>query len=667
MSDDSGSDDYDYNYSDDGMSDYAGDSYSEYSDQEDMSIQSQTSKKVYTEIFQQDQNFLNFMTDLAKKYQDVLGLSEDLILILLNQCHWDGEKLTEIYFENSEKILKENHLIDENTDHLLNLTESPNLPINPEKGTCFVCFEDSTDLVSNDLCDHYYCKTCYQQHVSAKLSENASFLINCINPECQIILQPKFIENLANTESDSKILAKYQTALINSIVESNPQLSWCSSNKCEAIFYVSDRNYAKTLKNYFLNTDIYKQIIENETVLKIKAELEETELGLSSSSSSSKSKQNNTPKSQKPAHNCAKKLQIVNNLFNPETLKIECEICQQNSCFNCSKHWHEPVTCEYLAKWEKKANDDSETTLWIRVNTKECPKCKTKIEKNQGCNHVTCKSVNCSYEFCWICMEEWKLHGNSWFKCDKIALKKLNNKEEFDKQENELERSKALLDKYLECYSRFEAHRSSLKFEMKQQGTIKRKQDFLQHVLNISFMETSILDKAVRTLCDCRRIVMYCYVFRYYLVKNQEIDEMNDVIFSDNLDDLHYQVEKLSGLLDNWNPDSHFIGTDPNLGLEQACQQSSPGENSQSRNNIWVHRNAVDRANARDLVRWRRRMLKAQKPPGKPYAVNSYEHQIIENAQQFVVLTDEEKQQLMEDFRTVKKKILDQENYRSVF
>jgi len=30
-----------------------------------------------------------------------------------------------------------------------------------------------------------------------------------------------------------------------------------------------------------------------------------------------------------------------------------------------------------------------------------CPKCKTKVEKVDGCNHMIC--IICNYEFCWIC------------------------------------------------------------------------------------------------------------------------------------------------------------------------------------------------------------------------------------------------------------------------
>lgn len=50
---------------------------------------------------------------------------------------------------------------------------------------------------------------------------------------------------------------------------------------------------------------------------------------------------------------------------------------------------------QWLKKWIKKTNDDSETSNWISANTKECPKCNVTIEKNGGCNHMVCRNNNC--------------------------------------------------------------------------------------------------------------------------------------------------------------------------------------------------------------------------------------------------------------------------------
>jgi ariadne-1 len=80
---------------------------------------------------------------------------------------------------------------------------------------------------------------------------------------------------------------------------------------------------------------------------------------------------------------------------------ITCNHCQTSFCFQCVQPWHDPIKCILLLQWNKKLLDDSETIIWLKANTKSCPKCKVNIEKNGGCNHMTCR--NCTHEFCWLC------------------------------------------------------------------------------------------------------------------------------------------------------------------------------------------------------------------------------------------------------------------------
>ena len=48
----------------------------------------------------------------------------------------------------------------------------------------------------------------------------------------------------------------------------------------------------------------------------------------------------------------------------------------------------------------------------------------------------------------------------------------------------------------------------------------EKMEEMQQH--NMSWIEVQFLKKAVDILCECRRTLMYTYVFAYYLKKNNE-------------------------------------------------------------------------------------------------------------------------------------------------
>ncbi len=75
---------------------------------------------------------------------------------------------------------------------------------------------------------------------------------------------------------------------------------------------------------------------------------------------------------------------------------VKCE-CGTQFCFKCCEIEHEPASCEQVINWRAKSKEEGPNILWIENNTKKCPKCKQNIEKNEGCNHMTCsKLLSCS-------------------------------------------------------------------------------------------------------------------------------------------------------------------------------------------------------------------------------------------------------------------------------
>jgi len=186
--------------------------------------------------------------------------------------------------------------------------------------------------------------------------------------------------------------------------------------------------------------------------------------------------------------------------------------CSKEFCIRCGEEPHAPSTCPELAKWREKCRNESETANWILANTKSCPKCNTRIEKNQGCNHMSCQQ--CKYEFCWICLGDWSQHGantGGYYKCNKYDPSKLEDNSDAAKAKREL-------DRYLHYYKRFHAHSMAQSFAEKQLKETEDKMILLQESKdNSTWADVEFLKTASEQLIECRRVLKYTYTFAYYL------------------------------------------------------------------------------------------------------------------------------------------------------
>ena len=90
---------------------------------------------------------------------------------------------------------------------------------------------------------------------------------------------------------------------------------------------------------------------------------------------------------------------------------VQCVNCSRLTCFKHRCPWHEDMTCDEY-EMPRNAGQQHASERWIKVHTKECSKCHAHIEKNEGCDHMTCSK--CKYEFCWECLAPYaniKRHG----------------------------------------------------------------------------------------------------------------------------------------------------------------------------------------------------------------------------------------------------------------
>lgn len=105
-----------------------------------------------------------------------------------------------------------------------------------------------------------------------------------------------------------------------------------------------------------------------------------------------------------------------------------CSYCSFVFCTACKKVWHGVAPCVDLASAYRKADeegkaalrakyghavfDEIESATWVAAHTKPCTRCGMGVEKNRGCNHMTC--VACGWQFCWTCGKQYSAGHYGW-------------------------------------------------------------------------------------------------------------------------------------------------------------------------------------------------------------------------------------------------------------
>ncbi|KAJ4836069.1 carbonyl reductase (NADPH-dependent) ari1 [Turnera subulata] len=423
---------------------------------------------------------------------DLVSLREHHARTLLIHYRWDIERLLAVLVEKGKSALftEAGVTVVEHLDDDSPLTSSSTI-------ACDICIEDVTgDKATRMECGHCFCNDC----------------VKFLHPEMQSLL---LIKTLALTLS----FEGWTEHFIVKINEGQSKRIRCMAHRCNAI---CDEAVVRNLVS-----KRHPDLAEKFDRFLLESYIED----------------NKMVKWCPSAPHCGNAIRVQDDQF----CEVECS-CGLQFCFSCLSEAHSPCSCLMWELWCKKCRDESETVNWITVHTKPCPKCHKPVEKNGGCNLVSCI---CGQAFCWLCGGATG-REHTW---SRIANHSCGRYKE-DQGKN-TERAKRDLYRYMHYHNRYKAHTDSFKLESKLKETI------LEKVSNSENRESKVKDfswvnNGLCRLFRSRRVLSYSYPFAFYmfgeeLFKDEMTSkerEMKQNLFEDQQQQLESNVERLSKILE---------------------------------------------------------------------------------------------------------------------
>ncbi|XP_005093184.1 ankyrin repeat and IBR domain-containing protein 1 [Aplysia californica] len=344
----------------------------------------------------------------------------------------------------------------------------------PLDAECNICA--NTFLIAEEpvhmTCSHRFCMECWERYLNVKIQEGDAHHITCPAYDCCMLVPVDIIEGIVSRD----MALRYLQFDIKAFVDSNPDMKWCPYPGCGRAVKLPD-----------LDTG------------------------------AGHGKRNKIPSDTSRGVDCG-----IGHYF----------------CWECLEESHEPCSCDNWIKWSQKimeikpetldgTEQDTELAancLWLVTNSKPCPSCKSPIQKNEGCNHMKCSK--CKYDFCWVCLEQWKRHNSStggYFKCNRYEVVKKVEEESatlVSEAENKNKRMQEL-NRFVHYYTRFKNHENSYKLEEPLLKTAKDKMMKLAEAVTeieaTAQAETKFVEEAVQQLLKARRVLKCSYVYGYYL------------------------------------------------------------------------------------------------------------------------------------------------------
>ena len=350
-----------------------------------------------------------------------------------------------------------------------------------EEHICEICGDLCLEVISN-VCGDGFCRDCWQEYLRSKVTEGKVVKIPCPGYGCDCFVLQEMVMKLLPTDINSK----FDQFDIGAFIEANPNTRWCPHPGCERAVHLK-------------LVDAAQQVSE-------------------------------TPSNDTNSNSTG------SNQTNPRN--VDCGM-GHFFCWSCSEEAHDPCSCEVWKAWKERIQviesgdlsadniitEKASSEAWLAKYSKPCPKCKRPIQRNDGCNHMTCSK--CNHEFCWVCLGRWAIHGSrtgGYYQCNRFrAAKRVSDHLDALKQKAEAESKKKNMRYFKHVYSRYTNHMQSFEFEEKFLTNVSEKMAaVLSALTNIKHLsandkEGKFARDAIRELLKSRLVLRASYALSYYL------------------------------------------------------------------------------------------------------------------------------------------------------
>jgi hypothetical protein len=227
--------------------------------------------------------------------------------------------------------------------------------------SCQICFLEVEDENKFNLnCQHQFCRECIIEYLKEEIKNARIEKLKCPTVQCLERFDDQTIKSLVSEE----IYYKYQKFLLRAKIKDNDNLVVCPIRDCEG-FADKKESIKKFEEEEKHNHEVIEIDLNNNN---------DVNLRINSDDVSLRNQQESTPKK----------------------IKYTCDK-GHSFCSQCNQAYHFQSPCDQ----DQEIKNFATYSGYI---VKKCPRCRVWTEKNEGCNHMTCKI--CQYSWCWLCEQE---------------------------------------------------------------------------------------------------------------------------------------------------------------------------------------------------------------------------------------------------------------------